>query len=400
MRDTAPPDLGPQDLFALPGVTALLAALRAAVGGAQPERELVTLLARVTGGRAEIRASWGDVVASAGEAAGPPVTRRLSYGDASGERQVGRLTLAAAEAWAPLLPLAAEYALLARLQAAAAGAARRRVGERTLDALLSGGRAEGGAAETEAVALGVAAFARPPAPGTAARSAHAHALDVLAAAGEGYFLERGLASYSTVRGGRAVWLWQTGDLAREAAGLHAALTASTAQDVRLGVSGVHPGPQHAPAAEREARHALAATRQERSLTTYHTMDPLYALLAGGGLETLRDQVRARLGALDDGGRTEATLRAYLGFSGPLPELAARLNIHVNTLRYRLRRAEGALEGSLRDPSLLARLYLAFEAEPGTGEPPRGEKTQRKAGTPAPPRSRAGDPGRGQPQRTS
>lgn len=370
------PDLTPEERLALPGVAGLLAALRGAVAGAQPERELVTLLARLTGGRAEIRASWGDVVASAGQAAGPALTRRLEYGDASGERHVGSLTLAVPEAWAPVLPVAAEYALLARLQAAAAGAARRRVGERTLDALLSGSRLGGrmliqggpggGPGETEPVAVAVAALARVPAAGAAARSAHAHALDVLAAVGEGYFLERGLHAHSTVRAGRAVWLWQTADLEREARDLHAALTASTAQDVRLGVSGAHPGPGHARTAEQEARHALAATRQQRALTTYHAMDPLYALLAGGGLLALRDQVRARLAALEDGGRTEATLRAYLAFSGPLPELAARLNIHVNTLRYRLRRAEEALGGPLRDPSLLARLYLAFGAE-GAGE---------------------------------
>ncbi|EYB69161.1 hypothetical protein DEIPH_ctg011orf0148 [Deinococcus phoenicis] len=366
MPDAPPPELPSAEGLALPGVAALLSTLRGAVAGAQPERELTALLARLTGGFAEIRASWGDVVASAGRAAGPPVTLRLSYGDTSGERQVGTLTLAVPEAWAALVPVAAEYALLARLQSAAAGAARRRVGERTLDALLSGAKPESGPHGAEPIAVAVAAFARSPAPGSAARTAHAHALDVLAAAGEGYFLERGLTAHSTVRAGRAVWLWHPADLEREAAGLHAALTASTAQDVRVGVSGTHPGSLSARDAEREARHALAATRQERALTTYHAMDPLYALLAGGALGTLRDQVRGRLARLDDGGRVEATLRAYLGFSGPLPDLAQRLNIHVNTLRYRLRRAEEALGGNLRDPALLARLYLAFEAEGESG----------------------------------
>ncbi|GBF06333.1 regulatory protein of LrpR family [Deinococcus aerius] len=356
------PELPDAALLALPGVAALLSALRGAVASAQPERELTALLARLTGGFAEIRASWGDVVASAGRAAGPPVTLRLSHGDASGERHVGTLTLAVPGAWAALAPVAAEYALLARLQSAAAGAARRRVGERTLDALLSGTAPEDRLEDPEPVAVAVAALARPPAPGAVARHAQAHALDVLAAVGEGYFLERGLAAHSTVRGERAVWLWHPADLEREAQGLHAALTASTARDVRLGVSGKHPGIRHTRTAEREARHALAATRQERAFTTYHAMDPLYALLAGGALSTLRDQVRARLALLGDGGRVEATLRAYLGFPGPLPDLARRLNIHVNTLRYRLRRAEEALGGSLHDPALLARLYLAFEAE--------------------------------------
>ncbi|WP_104992551.1 helix-turn-helix domain-containing protein [Deinococcus sp. NW-56] len=359
MRDTSPSS---PELLALSGVATLLASLREAVTGPQPERELVTRLARLTGGRAEIRASWGDVVAVAGEAAGPEVTRRLSYGDASGERHVGSLTLAVPPEWAALLPVAVEYALLARLQAAAAGAARRRVGERTLDALLSGTVPEASLPDAEPIAVAVAAFARPPAPGSAARTAHAHALDVLAAVGEGYFLERGLPAHSTVRGDRAVWLWPTLDLAREARDLHAALLASTAQDVRLGVSAPHPGPRHARTAEGEARHALAATRQARGSTTYHAMDPLYALLADGSFAPLRGQVRSRLAALEDGGRIEATLRAYLAHSGPLPDLAARLHVHVNTLRYRLRRAEEVLGGSLRDPSVLARLYLAFEAE--------------------------------------
>ncbi|WP_272976827.1 PucR family transcriptional regulator [Deinococcus geothermalis] len=360
------PNLPSPETLALPGVAALLTALRKAVASAQPERELTALLARLTGGFAEIRASWGDVVASAGRPAGPPITVRLSHGDASGERHVGTLTLAVPEAWAALVPVAAEYALLARLQAAAAGAARRRVGERTLDALLSGARPEGGTADSEPVVVAVAAFARPPAPGSAGRTAHAHALDVLAAVGEGYFLERGLTAHSTVRAGRAVWLWHPLQPEREARDLHAALTASTAQDVRLGVSGTHVGLLSVRDAEREARHALAATREERAFTTYHTMDPLYALLAGGALSTLRDQVQARLAVLEDGGRVEATLRAYLAFAGPLPDLARRLNIHVNTLRYRLRRAEEALGGSLRDPALVARLYLAFEAEGESG----------------------------------
>lgn len=189
-------------MLALPGVASLLSQMRGAVASAQPERELTAFLARLTGGSAEILASWGDTVASAGRAAGPLITLRLRHGDASGERHVGTLTLAVPEAWAALAPVAAEYALLARLQSVAAGAARRRVSERTLDALLSGTGAEEGPEDRESVAVAVAAFARVSAPGRAARQSHAHALDVLAAVGEGYFLERGLVAHSTVRGGR------------------------------------------------------------------------------------------------------------------------------------------------------------------------------------------------------
>lgn len=46
------------NLLPLPGVARLLAALRGAVAGTQPEREPVTLLARLTGGLAGIRANW------------------------------------------------------------------------------------------------------------------------------------------------------------------------------------------------------------------------------------------------------------------------------------------------------------------------------------------------------
>ncbi len=112
----------------------LLTELRSAAAATQPERELVDVLARRTGGGAEIRASWGAVVAEAGEKTGIGQSFRLQQG----RRHVGRLTLWTGPEWAALGPLAADYALLSRLQSAAAGSARRRVGERTLSALLSG----------------------------------------------------------------------------------------------------------------------------------------------------------------------------------------------------------------------------------------------------------------------
>ncbi|MDB5046759.1 MAG: Regulatory protein of LrpR family, partial [Deinococcus sp.] len=363
-----------REAVALPGLPTLLSTLRQAMLHARPEQELTALLARLTGGRAEIRASWGDVVASAGTPQGHPLSLRLIHGG----RHVGALLLAVPEEWQALLPVAAEYALLARLQSAAAGAARRRVGERTLGALLSGDTQEAAPNSTvldgEAYAVAVAAFSTEPASGARARTARAAALDVLAAVGEGYFFERTQAPeahsdwagvvYCTVQGSRAVWLWPTHDLEREAHALHAALTASTAQDVRLGVSGRHLRVAAAPTALGEARQALAATRQARGFTLFHGMDPLYALLSGGALGTLKAQIQSRLSLLEDGGRIEATVRAYLTHTGPLGHLAARQNLHVNTLRYRLRRAEEVLGGSLSDPQLLARLYLAFGAEEG------------------------------------
>ncbi|MFC4638287.1 PucR family transcriptional regulator [Deinococcus hohokamensis] len=344
-------------LVGVPGSASVLTALREAVSHPQPERELTRLLSRLTGGFAAIHASWGDLVASSGEPRAGQVYK-LTYGT----RQVGTLTVAAGPEWAPLLPVAAEYALLARLQSAAAGAARRRVGERALDALLSGQDDVGGPGLGPGpFALALARFSRSVAGTPAAHAAREQALDVLASAGEGYFMERGVTAFSTVRAGRAVWLWPTRNLGREGRALHAALLASTAQDVRLGVSGRHSGAEVRSAYE-EAAQALAGTREARGCTMFQELDPLHALVTGGALDTLQAQVRARLATLDDAERTEATLRAYLGHRGPLAELAAGLNVHVNTLRYRLRRAEEVLGGRLSDPQLLARLYLALEAQ--------------------------------------
>ncbi|MHA0036242.1 helix-turn-helix domain-containing protein (plasmid) [Deinococcus sp. PESE-38] len=359
------PPLSLARLLAEPGLLALLGQLRQAATGPQPERALVRQLADLTEGGAEIRASWGEVVAAAGTQEGKGQPFPLAHG----RRQVGRLTLWAPPEWTALGPLAAEYALLSRLQSAAAGAARRRVGERTLDALLSG-QGDPAALGDEAYVVAVAALAQDFGSGASARAAQAHALDVLAGAGEGYLVGSGRRGLCTVQGDgtagdratgeRALWLWPAADVQREAAELYAALTESTGQPVRLGVGGLHRGRALA-AAHAEARQALAAVPASGGVQVFGELDPLYALLTGGALDTLRSQTLARLAALGDDGRTEATLRAYLAHRGTLNELAARQHVHVNTLRYRLRRAEEVLGGSLTDPALLARLYLAFGA---------------------------------------
>jgi len=226
-----------------------------------------------------------------------------------------------------------------------------------LDALLSGQSTEGSGLTGEAFALAVATLP-PTVPD------QAQALDLLAAVGEGYFSERRLVGHATVRGGQAVWLWTTLELSREARELHLALTASTALDVRLGVSGRHADTAAVPQAFAEARQALSVTRQARGHSVFHELDPLHALLSEGRLEILAAQVSAQLETLRDDGRTAETLRAYLGHRGTLSDLAATLGIHVNTLRYRLRRAEEVLGSRLSDPALLARLYLAFQTVEG------------------------------------
>ncbi|PTA66629.1 helix-turn-helix domain-containing protein [Deinococcus arcticus] len=337
----------------LPQVATLMDSLQAALAEPHPEEALVQLAARTTGGHAELRASWGDVIASAGRAAGPPVTLRLDHGG----RHVGLLVTAVDPAWAPLLPVLRAYAVLARLQAAAAGAARRRVGERALDALLASRDAQLPGLDGP-FALAVGTF-------TDTLETDEQALDILAGAGEGYFQQRRLLGHSTVQGGRAVWLWRSLDLGREAHELHRALAASTSRGVRLGVSARSHQPPHSEAVTHafgQARQALRAAAVEGGAALFHTSDPFHALLDSGALKTLREQVMTQLAALNDGGRVEQTLRRYVQQPGHLAKLAQAEGVHLNTVRARLRRAEEVLGESLNQPALLARLYLAFASE--------------------------------------
>ncbi|WP_102128169.1 PucR family transcriptional regulator [Deinococcus planocerae] len=345
----------------LPALVELLGDVKTAVDGPQAERAIAGWLAAVTGGQATIRSSWGDVVAQQGSPGEIRMEQRLVYEG----RPVGSLHLEADPGWHPLFRLVAELARLARLQSAAAGAARRRVGERQFEALLAGdttGAPEGGPCVLAALRL-----ERPLPRAERAREAHIHRLDVLCSVGEGYFHGRDLGCLTTVRGDKALWLWPSQDPEREARGLHTALLNATDQDMRLGVSSPQPGYGEARAALRQALQALDEVRTPRGMVSFQRLDPLQALLDSPALHALAEQMRGRLRAEDEGGKLEDTLRQYLAHRGPLSGLARNLNLHVNTLRYRLRRIEEVLEGELSEPAFVARLYLAFHASPQTTE---------------------------------
>lgn len=353
-------DLRPQ----LPALNLLLEDLRSVTGRAQPERALAQWLAAVTGGRATVHSSWGEVVAQQGTPGPARAEQRLVYEG----RPVGHLTLEAEPGWLALLPLVAEQVRLARLQSAAAGAARRRVGERQFEALLAGdtsGAPEGG--EGPCVLAALRLHAPLPRAG-GARERQVQQLDVLCAVGEGHFQDRRVACLTTVRGDKALWLWQGPDPASEAAGLHTALLSATEALFSLGISAPQPNFMAVRTALGQALQALQEVRTPRGLLTFDRLDPLQTLLDGEALRTLSRQVLGRLRAADDG-KLEETLREYLRRPGSLTALAEVLNVHVNTLRHRLRRIEAVLDGHLNDPAFVARLYLAFQAveEKATGE---------------------------------
>lgn len=338
----------------LPALNLLLDDLRGVTGRAQPERALAQWLASVTGGRATLYSSWDEVVAQQGTPGPARAEQRLVYEG----RPVGRLTLEAAPEWLALVPLVAEQARLARLQAAAAGAARRRAGERQFEALLAGdlsGAPGGGPCVLAALRLGG------PMPRTgSARERRLQQLDLLCAVGEGQLQGQRLPCLATVRGDKALWLWQGQDSAREAAALHRGLLSATEALFSLGISAPQPGFASVRAALGQAVQALQEVRAPRGLMTFERLDPFQTLLESGALHTLSEQVLGRLRAADDG-RLEDTLREYLRRPGSLGALAQALNVHINTLRHRLRRTEEVLGGDLNDPAFVARLYLALHA---------------------------------------
>lgn len=345
----------------LPGLRALLDGAQRALNHPQPEATLARWLAGVTGGEVTVRASWGDVVAHAGHA--PDGAELTEVPLAFERRPVGTLQLRAAPGWADLAALIAELLRLARLQAAAAGAARRRVGERQFEALLSGDAAQ--LPPGEGFTVAALRLGGPPPRSTRAREARTAQLDVLCSVGEGFFYRRGLTCLTAVRAlgdhDVSVWLWPAADPAG-AAGLHEALLHATTAPFRLGVSRAHSGAAAAPDALREAAQALTLA-PARGTATFTQPDPLRPLLDSPERAAHAADWQARLRAGDPDGKLAATLRAYLGHTGSLAALADDLNLHLNTLRYRLRRAEELLGGGLNDPAFVARVYLAFAGSP-------------------------------------
>ncbi|WP_155300067.1 PucR family transcriptional regulator [Deinococcus kurensis] len=359
----------------LPDLRALLDGAQRALTHPQPEAALARWLAGVTGGEVTVRASWGDVVAHAGhvpeEAAGGAVLTEVPL--AFERRPVGTLQLRAGPGWADLAALIADLLRLARLQAAAAGAARRRVGERQFEALLAGDAAH--LPPGEGFTVAALRLDGPPPRSARAREARTAQLDVLCSVGEGFFYRRGVTCLTAVRaqddGDVAAWLWPGLDSGLPQ-GLHDALLNATHSSFRLGVSRPHAGAGAAGTALREATQALTAAPL-RGAASFAQPDPLQPLLDSPERAAHAAEWQARLRAGDPDGKLAATLRAYLGHTGPLGALAQELNLHLNTLRYRLRRAEDLLGGQLSDPAFLTRVYLAFHGRPQLAGPqPSGQ----------------------------
>ncbi|TQM84599.1 DNA-binding PucR family transcriptional regulator [Saccharothrix saharensis] len=122
-------------------------------------------------------------------------------------------------------------------------------------------------------------------------------------------------------------------------------------------------------AAEEASHArrLGERRTGRTCVVAGEEIALHQLLLAGVPEELRRSLRRRLlGPVLDydaehGSDLVGTLRVFLDCSGSWTAAAARLHVHVNTLRYRVGRVEDLLGVDLSEFTERVDLYLALQA---------------------------------------
>jgi hypothetical protein len=136
-------------------------------------------------------------------------------------------------------------------------------------------------------------------------------------------------------------------------------------DGPVGVSTTYPSLDRTPAALRQARLALAAAGPGADRLVRYERAPIQILLAGApeAAGTVAQAILGPVLALPAAERDTllGTLRTWFEEHGATSAAAARLYVHRNTVRYRLRRVEELTGRSLAQPIGVAELHLAMEA---------------------------------------
>ncbi len=113
----------------------------------------------------------------------------------------------------------------------------------------------------------------------------------------------------------------------------------------------------------DARLALEHARNTGDLVaTFDQLDPASWLLASCDREVASQKVGQLLRPLLGQERLLETLKTYFDSDMNVAEAARRLNVHRNTLRYRLARIEKLLDVRLDSPHTIANLHLALLTE--------------------------------------
>lgn len=357
----------------------------------KPERDLLDRLQRLTGESTVLLTPWGTVVARAGD------LRWQGSADQAAQLREGRMRLGGREVRVfrvvadgrlrfTLLsgggaPAALPWLELARTLLAVTALARAAEAEGE-DARRSALLAEWLAAPQAAGALAprlravgldldnpfavaVAEVGPRPAPARAREGRH-HRLERLRTAGDELFGALGLGSLSETRADHVLWVVSGGAPAGQADGLLRALQAASPADdpVRLGFSQPRRDLEGVHDAYRQAILAAQAVVGASGLGHFDTFDPVYWVLTQqpeANLRAFRDRLVGPVKEADDG-KLWRTLVTYLAHDDDLRTLAERLHIHVNTLRYRLKRIEALTGRSLQQPETLATLHLAEQVD--------------------------------------
>jgi PucR family transcriptional regulator, purine catabolism regulatory protein len=121
----------------------------------------------------------------------------------------------------------------------------------------------------------------------------------------------------------------------------------------------------------DARVALEhACHSAESVVRFDDLDPASWLLASCDQDVATQKVVELLDPLRDEVSLLETLRTYFAVDMNVAEASARLNVHRNTVRYRLARIEALLGMPLHAPRTIANLHLALLTERLDGEAKR------------------------------
>lgn len=361
-----------------------------ALDSPKPERELLERLHHLTGEGSVLVAPWGAVIARAGDLplhvpaggsmslpeghmqlAGRParVLRVLADG------RLRFLLVAGGERPDALPWLEFTRTLLAVTALMRAAEARGEDAERS--ALLAEWLADPQAADALAPRLRSAgldldnpytvavAELGPRLAGARARENRHPRLERLRSAGDELFRSLGLGALSETRGEHCLWVVAGGAPTAHDERLQQALAAAAnGEPTRLGFGLPRRELAGIQDAYRQATLAAQAVTGAEGIGHFDSFDPVYWILTQqpeANLRAYRDHLVGALRAADDG-KLWRTLVAYLANPDDLQTLASRLHIHVNTLRYRLKRVESLIGQPLQRPETLARLHLAQEID--------------------------------------
>lgn len=377
---------------ALTGVAALQRLLLKALESPKPEREVLERVSRLSGMGLAALSPWGEVVARAGDTTGrlgggdptalPEGRARLSGRDALVAHVVVRgrvrFTLVGFDggpASATWLELARTLLAAAALQRSAEAQHDRSRKGALLAEWLAGPQAAplllprlvaAGIEEEGEYVVAVAEAGSRARSGRMAAARSQALLERLREAADEYFRTRGYGSLSETRAEHVVWVFSGGAPRAQAEPLLRALKAAAGDGVpvRLGLSLPRNDLTGVADAYHQAVLAVQSITGAEGLAWFDLIDPVYWVLKQqplANLATLRDRIVGPVKQADDG-KLWRTLTAYLRAPNDLAALAEELHVHVNTLRYRLKRISALLGADLTRPETLAKLYLAQQID--------------------------------------